>query len=176
MKKIGIIGLLAAGFWAGCGNKPGGNAASSADSVQTAEKPVANPTDFAGFWTHFRSLVLDKKYSEIAKYTVFPLQTRGSMDDQPILTYTAGEFEKLFPLFLASPTGLSTDFNETQLDYIKARPTLTFRTDGKIPSLSADGKKAEVSAMKFEQRPEGWRLVFLYLEDDVYQKTGRNPI
>jgi len=176
MKKYTAIGILALGLLAACGNKPTQTDKGSTDSTQTATTPKTDETDFAVFWTSFRNAVEGNDFAALKQRTVFPLQTRGPMDGQPTVTYTEAEFEKLFNLFLDSPTGLSTDFSETNRSYIKAHPQIKFTDDGRIPLMNADGKTATVTSMEFKLTPEGWKLVFLYLEDDVYQKTGKEAV
>lgn len=174
MKKYMAMGMVALGLLAACGNKPS-QTQGNADSTKTTAPAVQNE-EFAAFWTSFRNAVLAGDFATLKTRTVFPLQTRGPMDNQPIVTYGEGEFEKLFNLFLDSPTGLSTDFSETNRSYIRANPEIKFTADGRVPTMQKDGKTAAVTSMEFKLYADGWKLVFLYLEDDVYQKTGKEAV
>ena len=172
MKKYMVAGIWALLILTGCGNKPATAPVPATDSAQTV---TAKPEiDFAVFWTKFREAAVAGNFAELAKRTVFPLQTRGTMDEEPIVTYTENEFEAMFRLFLKTPTGLnSSNFDETQLDYIKATPALIFN-DTKVPMMH-NNKTASVTSMEFENTPEGWKLKLVYLTDEVYQKTGKHP-
>lgn len=172
MKKyiLAYSGILLFAF--GCGNSKPTDPVPATDSTQTQVQAPAAETDFATFWTKFREAAVAGNFAEVAKRTRFPLQTRGMMDEQPVVTYAENEFEKLFGLFLKTPTGLNANnFDETQLDYIKANPILTF-SESKLPMMH-DNKTAAVVSMEFENTAEGWKLTFLYVTDDVYQKTGK---
>lgn len=173
MKKFISVGLGSLFLLFGCGgNKPGAPVPAKDTVQQTREVRENAEAGFAGFWTRFRAAALAGNYTELSRYTVFPLQTRGLMDNQPVITYSEGEFAALFKLFLQTSTGLNTDnFDETQADYIKANPTITFNT-GKLP-LMHDNKTAAVASMEFENTSAGWKLKFLYLTDEVYAKTGK---
>lgn len=176
MKNYIVYGLGICLLAAGCGNSKPADPAPSKDSTHTqAPTPAPAETDFAVFWTHFREAALAGDYAGLAKRTRFPLQSRGMMDEQPVVTYTEAEFEKLFGLFLKTPTGLNANnFDETQLDYIKANPTLKF-SETKLPMMQGN-KTAAVTSMEFENTPQGWKLTFLYLTDEVYAKTGKQAI
>lgn len=173
MKKYAPVAFGLSLFLFGCGNGKPADSTVPADSTQTQTSAPAE-TDFATFWTRFREAAVAGNFAELTKRTVFPLKTRGLMDEQPVVTYTENEFETLFKLFLQTPTGLNAgNFDETQLDYIKANPTLTF-SENKLPMMHGN-KTAAVVSMEFENTPEGWKLTFLYLTDEVYQKTGKTP-
>lgn len=171
MKKYALAGLGFLFFSVGCGNHKPADPVPVTDSAQTETVP-APETDFATFWSKFREAAVAGNFAELAKRTQFPLKTRGMMDEQPVIVYAENEFEPMFKLFLQTPTGLNANnFDETQLDYIKANPTLTFSA-GKLPMMH-DNKTAAVVSMEFENTPTGWKLKFLYLTDEVYQKTGK---
>ena len=171
MKKI-VPAFSLLMFLFSCGQKPAdnkGTTGSDTVSVQTDNSP--KETDFAIFWTAFRKAAMDNNMAELKKRTRFPLKTRGIMDDDTEVSYSADAFETLFPLFLNSPTGLNmNNFDETQLDYIKANEKIQF-TDSKVPMMQ-NNKTASVVSMEFENTNEGWKLVLLYLDDEVSQKMG----
>lgn len=172
MKKYALAGFGFLLFAFGCGNSKPADPVPVTDSAQTRVQAPVGETDFPSFWTKFREAAVAGDFPRLAKHTRFPLQTRGMMDEQPVVTYAENEFEKLFGLFLKTPTGLNANnFDETQLDYIKANPTLTF-SENKLPIMH-DNKTAAVVSMEFENTAEGWKLTFLYLTDEVYQKTGK---
>ncbi len=175
MKKLFYFSLIGAAL-AGCGQPKATDQIATADSsaVTTEQKTEqSDETDFAVFWTRFRQAALDNNLNELKKRTSFPLKTRGMMDDSPEVFYNEKEFETMFPLFLQSPTGLNADnFNETHADYIAGHKIILFN-EYKIPMMQ-DNKKASVTSMEFENGETGWKLTFLYLEDDVYTKTGKN--
>lgn len=152
-----------------------------------SEKPkTENPTTevepevaFQAFWTIFRQAALDENYSELKKHCMFPLPTRGEMDNDPIISYSETEFQTLFSAFLQSPTGLNLDnFNETQKDYLKQNEQITFN-ENKLPMLTVDSEKenqatAHISSMVFTKEPQGWKLSMLYLDEETYTKSGKN--
>lgn len=146
----------------GCGQKP----------TPTTNKPTGYQ-EFAEFWTHFREAALKEDWKTLTGMTVTPLKTRGVMDDMPEIAYSEAELETLFPLFMASPTGLNMEnLNETHKEYIQANPEIIFR-EGRLPMKSSENK-ASVASMEFEKNQSGWKLVFLYLEEDVYTQTGKD--
>lgn len=172
MKKYGITGIVAVFFLFGCGGGPASADGSKTDAAQTVDA-TPREGDFAAFWTDFREAALDGNMDVLKEYTEFPLQTRGMMDNEPVITYSRNEFEPMFALFLQTPTGLnSNNFNETQLDYMRVNPTVTFN-ENRLPMMQ-DGKKASVASMQFELTLTGWKLKFIYLTDEVYQKTGKS--
>eukprot|EP01034_Spumella_vulgaris_P012118 gene12118-15427_t len=150
MKKYALAGFGFLIFAVSCGNSKPADPVPATDSTHTqAQTAPAAETEFAVFWTQFREAAVAGNFAELAKRTQFPLQTRGMMDEQPVVTYAENEFEKLIQLFLKTPTGLNANnFDETQLDYIKANPTLTF-SQGKLPMMQ-DNKTAAVASMEFE--------------------------
>lgn len=173
MKKYVPVAFGLSVFLSACGNGKPADSVPSVDSTQTHTATAPAEADFATFWTRFREAAVAGNFAELTQRTVFPLKTRGMMDGQPVVTYTAEEFGSLFKLFLQTPTGLNADnFNETQLDYIKANPTLTF-SESKLPMMHGN-KTAAVVSMEFENTSEGWKLTSLYLTDEVYQKTGKS--
>lgn len=98
----------------------------------TVNKPTINLTKVSAaevskgysnldeLWHNFRNNILANNYNQLVYYVDFPLNTRGDLDDDPIITFKKDEFKKVFTLFLKQPSGESaSDFNETQLDYIR---------------------------------------------------------
>jgi hypothetical protein len=175
MKNL-LFFILAGAVLSGCGQPKAHDSAVHSDTTAVSAAPEpkdTDETDFAVFWTRFRQAALDNNMNELKKRTVFPLKTRGIMDDSPEVFYNEKEFETMFPLFLKSPTGLNADnFNETHADYIAAHKIIIFNPY-KNPMMN-DNRNASVASMEFENGEHGWKLVFLYLEDDVYNKTGKN--
>lgn len=175
MKKYIVFAISFGIFAFGCGNSKPTEPTIIPKDTAKAEAPTGEEKDFDSFWTRFREAAVAGNFGEVAKRTQFPLQTRGEMDDQPVVTYSESEFEKLFTLFLQMPTGLNANnFNETQLDYIKANPKLSF-SDNKLPMMSGENI-ASVTSMEFEKTPSGWKLKRLFLTDEVYKKTGKTAI
>lgn len=173
--RIPFLIILTAVLMGSCGQPKTVDSASATDSsaVSLPEPKETDEKDFAVFWERFRRAALDNNMEELKKRTVFPLKTRGIMDDSPVLFFNEKEFETMFPLFLKSPTGLNVDnFDETQADYIAGHKIIIFNPY-KNPMMN-DNKTATVASMEFENGENGWKLVFLYLDEDVYNKTGKN--
>jgi hypothetical protein len=161
LKKCGHAFLLLS-LIIGCGQKP----------TPTAGRPTGFQ-EFAEFWTHFRKAVLKKDWKTVTGMTVTPPETRGMMNDMPEIAYSRAEPETLFPLFMASPRGLNMEnLNETHKEYIKANPEIKFR-EGRLPMKSSENK-APVAFVGFEKNQSGGKLVFPYLQKEVYSQTGKD--
>jgi len=162
-----FCGLIAAG----CGNKP--VTTEPTPAVEETAKP--GETDFPTFWTAFRGAVVERKIDDIKKHTQFPLQTKSEMDGDPIINYLENEFDEMFLLFLQNPTGLNpSNFDETQQQYIEANKTITFN-ENKLPMME-DSLTAKITSMEFKKSSGGWKLVSLYLDEDIYTKTGKRAL
>lgn len=161
---IGTIHILSVIFFAGCGNQ----SAENKTEKPTQEINTSTEQDFSKFWTAFRNAVLENNMAEIKKRTSFPLLTRGEMDNSAVIPVSEKEFDSVFSVFLETPTGLNAnDFNETERQYIKANPTITFN-ENKLPMMS--DSTASITSMEFKKYNNGWKMVSLYLDEDTYIK------
>lgn len=155
-------------FFASCGNQT----AENKTEEPKQEINTSSEQDFPNFWTAFRKAVIENNMGEIKKRTSFPLQTRGEMDGDPIVTFSENEFDNMFVVFLESPTGLNpSNFNETQKQYIQANKKITFN-EYKVPMM-ADSVTAAITSMEFKKGDDGWKLGFLYLNEETYSKSGK---
>jgi hypothetical protein len=177
MKKLHILPTVLFCFMlaTGCGNKP----ASTVELMPTAEDTGnKGEADFPAFWTVFRNAVMENKMDEIKKRTRFPLQTKGVMDSEvdEMTEYSQNEFDEMFNLFLQMPTGLNPDnFNETHQEYITKHPQIVFE-EFKNPHMSGQKDMATIASMLFHKNKGKWELTLLYLDEDIYAKTGKQVL
>lgn len=158
----------------GCGNKP----TTTEAPKSVFEFPNENRTEdnFPAFWTAFRNAVLENKMDEIKKRTKFPLKTKGIMDEDAEIDYSENEFEEMFKLFLNMPTGLNPDnFNETHKEYITNNKEIIFE-EFKNPRITDLKDMATVASFVFYKDKDGWKITMLYLDEDIYTKTGKQAL
>lgn len=105
---------------------------------------------FIAFWQTLRHAIINNDTNTIIESTIFPIETRGPMDSDPIIKYERKDFVKVFSAFLKQQE------NEgTEMDNIKKteQPDMTYfnNTEVRVGDLvfnNADGK---------------WKLTFAYL-------------
>jgi len=128
-----------------------------------------NNKSFNDFWVEFRKAILDQDTSEIIKNCIFPLETKGPMDEDSIIKFSKNQFDKLFYGYLNQLSGLNPDdFNETELDYISNTPDIFAQHLNKFSMFQAD-TKARIGGMVFKNINGFWYLYFLYLEYSTYK-------
>jgi hypothetical protein len=120
------------------------------------KKGKSAKNEFQEFWDTFRRAVIDNDYSKIKSLTIFPLETRGEMDSDPIVKYDEKEFEKVIRAYLLQETYLLNEEGSiTQLEEIKR--TITPETS------HTSENEVRIGNLVFEKRDEEWKLVFAYL-------------
>jgi hypothetical protein len=156
------VSLLAACLALGCANA---NAAPSAEALTlapgAAEPAAADPaqpvyTDFADFWAHFRTGLLEPNVAALARLTTFPVSTRGRSDNDPEGSVGRAQFSQLIRRLLAQDVGES-EKTETLSDYLKRNE--------KAPANAVTGPTARVTHLQFALDTSGWRFVGAYLSD-----------
>ena len=113
--------------------------------------------DFATFWKTFREAVLSYDTAQLMNLTVFPLEYRGTLDDDPVVKISQNQFAKIFSLFLNQWHGGDLE-GTRELDYVK-----------KIVNPSDQAVNGEISVgnMVFYEKDGKWKLGFLYLNNET---------
>jgi len=120
--------------------------------------------DFFTFWKGFRNAVINSDSSKIISMTKFPFQTRGPLDDDPIVTYNSGKFIHIFNAFLNQWNGQELN-DTTELDDIKKTVT---------PNKNDIQKDlARVGDLVFNKNAKGWKLVLAYLNNETIDKLNK---
>ena len=131
-----------------------------------------NTESFNIFWIQFRQVVLDKKFEEVKSLCIFPIQTRGPLDDDEIVQFKADEFTKVFSVFLDQNSGLNANnIYETEFEYIKRTPNVFAEDLNKFSTFHVRDF-ARIGSMQFKFVDHEWRLYFLYLEYSTYEKLS----
>lgn len=127
-----------------------------------------NTKDFIPFWQDFRQMVISKDFQKIQEHVKFPLQTRSTLDESPIVKFQKKDFPKLFKEFLKQMSGLNpTNLNETESEFINRKDTLDLKKD------QLSGTEARIGNMVFQKQKGKWKLKFLYLEEDSYNSLKK---
>jgi len=136
--------------------------------------------DFSGiavFWSTFRIAILNNNISQIKNMTQFPIETRGSMDSNPIIKFDQNKFQSVIKLYLNEISG--QNYIDTNFDYIKESEKISFKNqvdyqNSKDYSKSAivDGTWARIGNMEFKLINNNWNLTYIYLSEDSYKKLG----
>jgi hypothetical protein len=126
--------------------------------ARTTSDTSLSTDDFFSFWKGFRKAVIDSDTSKIILTTNFPFQTRGPLDDDPIVKYSNGKFLQVFKAFLNQWTGQGLN-DTTELDDIKRTVS---------PDKNNIQKDiARVGDLVFNKTDKGWKLVFAYLNNET---------
>lgn len=177
MKKLHLLStvLFCIVLAASCGNKPAPTVEATPTTENASDKSESN---FPSFWAAFRNAVMENKMDEIKKRTRFPLHTKGVMDSEvdEMIEYNQNEFDEMFKLFLNMPTGLNpNNFNETHKEYISNNKEIVFQ-EFKNPQMSESKDMATIASMMFHNDKGKWELTLLYLDEDIYTKTGKQAL
>lgn len=150
-----------------CGQAPNKEALNTTDSVST--NPIShNPENstnesFKNFWQTFRRAVLDRDTNTLISLTTFPIETRGPMDSDAIVSYSKTNFTKVFDLYLLQGSGLEEG---SELDYIK-------KVD--IPDTSDySAESARIGNLQFSYQNKRWSLTFIYLIPQTIDEINKN--
>jgi len=123
----------------------------SFDSITTNE--IVGPADFIEYWKKFRQAVLNSDTNKISSLTDFPIQTRGSLDSDPIIEYSKRQFPRLFNFFLKQWAG--DENSSSEFDIIKST---------EVPKDKVTHDQVRVGDMVFFLTDKKWKLTFLYLD------------
>jgi hypothetical protein len=109
------------------------------------------------FWTVFREAVLSRDYDAIAEFVNFPLETRGDLDGDPIITVGIEKFEDVFSAFLELLNGDRTWYHTNFYD---VEQNMYFSHYG--------NESARAGNMEFEKINGEWKLTFIYIDGDEW--------
>jgi hypothetical protein len=128
---------------------------------QEAPPPVqeaALPEEFLTFWTNFRGAVLSGDQGAVAALVKFPFETRGQLDDAPVLTHDRDAFPGVLEKLLSQDPGLTPE-PSTMRQLIEANETAP------AGALDAGGQSARVGVFVFVLEDGHWRLTRGYLDE-----------
>lgn len=137
------------------------------DKVNDSHNDSQDYSDINVFWNEFKNDLLNENVKELEKFVQFPLDTRGPLDSNPIVKIKREQFMVMIKLFLSQENGLGYGTNR---EYFK---------ELEYPNLDAeknlyDGKNMRIGDMLFTLKEEGWKLTFVYLEEESYKELGIN--
>lgn len=116
-------------------------------------------TDPAEFWTAFQAAAASGEASQIASFVDFPFQTRGMMDDDPLVEYDEAQFAVLVPGLLKADPGLN---KESTMQAMIAATASVPADDLKQTS----GKSFRVGDFVFDLGEQGWRFTMAFYDAD----------
>lgn len=129
----------------------------AADSVHSINaNKNADSTGFPEYWKDFRQAVLNADTNKLSSLTGFPIQTRGSLDSDPVIEYSKQQFPTVFNFYLKQWAG--DEKGNTEFDIIKST---------ELPTNKVIHDQSRVGDMVFYLADKKWRLRFLYLNDDT---------
>lgn len=166
INRITTIGMILMCLMISCNNKEKKNTSSLMDTVKLASTSSENPrgdfsdSTFEGFnrfWQKFRTSVIHSDTAQIMSLTFFPLQTRGTFDDDPIEFENKERFDKVFFVFLNQWDGQNLD-GLSQLDLIQKMEK---------PNGDIHNKQVRIGDMVFTFKNGDWKLSFLYFNEET---------
>lgn len=119
--------------------------------------------EFAAFWPVFRRAVLSKDTLTVLQMTQFPFETRGELDEDPVVKYKQADFLRVYHVLLGQWTGLSISGKEFDL----------IRTTTNTESIQPTADWARVGAMEFRKINGQWKLAFAYLTEESIEKLQK---
>ena len=140
---------------------PGSTGSNTASAAQPpSSHDSGEPQEFPAFWSGFREALLTGDSSRVATMTQFPLEVRGDTDTDPRAQVTREHFDETVQKLLKQDSGVRPE-GET------FRQFLTREQSVGAGSVEPDGGAARVGDLVFERTAAGWRLVRVYLHDEV---------
>jgi hypothetical protein len=118
--------------------------------------------EFQKFWIIFRNAIISNDWNAIISNTHFPLETRGSLDDDPVIKIEKDRFRQVFEIFLQ--TAYSFPPIKTQYDKIKNKENV-------YPYITDDWYR--LGNMQFKKIKGKWFLTFIYIEPDLIESKIR---
>ncbi|MCR0983116.1 hypothetical protein [Roseomonas populi] len=109
---------------------------------------------FFAFWQAFRAAVLAGDLEAVARMSRLPVESRGELDDEPVLRLTATTFPPAFRRLLATVDDPAS--GRTVLDGIRDTPRP--RLDGR----NASPGQVNLGSLQFGLGRNGWRLTTIY--------------
>jgi hypothetical protein len=113
------------------------------------------------YWKSFRTKVIQSDVKGVAELTQFPFFISSGIvdDDRQNKPVSKEEFIKQYPLLLIMDPGLSIEAS-TMFDLINSNEKL------KDISCSDDGAQFRVGDWVFEYKPNGWKFVQAYTDEN----------
>jgi len=109
---------------------------------------------FRAFWQAFRAAVLVGDLESVTRMSRLPVQSRGELDDEPVLRLTAATFPPAFRRLLATVEDPVS--GRTVLDGIRDTPQP--RLDGR----NVAPRQVNLGSLQFGLGRDGWRLTTIY--------------
>jgi hypothetical protein len=172
MKSLILISLIAFTF-SYCNQKDNNQASSisepvklgaqtkiKADSLKSSEADLKK--DFNGFWQTFRKAIIQADTAKLTEMTRFPLEQRGTFDDDPIIKVPKKDFNAVFFLFLKQWNGIDLA-GSTEYDYIQKKTQI---------NEEINDNQIRIGNMWFYLENEGWKLGFIYVNQETNEKLN----
>jgi len=123
-----------------------------------AETSSPQTDGFQKFWSEFRSAVMSGDKAKVSRLTRFPFETRGPLDDDPVIGHDRQWFLKAYEELMDMDTGLTREPGAMRL-LIKNTPTITSKD-----AVRRDW--ARVGDFEFERIDGKWWFNFAFVEED----------
>jgi hypothetical protein len=117
-------------------------------------QPAAREREFRAFWQDFRAAALAGDMAAVTRLSRLPVESRGELDDEPVLRLTAATLPPAFRRLLATVEDPAA--GRTVRDMI--RDTAEPRLDGR----NASPGQVRLDSLQFARTRDGWRLAILY--------------
>lgn len=113
--------------------------------------------EFKKFWKMFRNAIISNDFETVEANTIFPLETRGTLDSDPIVRIDKKKFQDVFKIFLKTYYSMSTN----QIDYIKSQEI--------IKPYITNSYWQRIGDMQFKRIDGKWYLSFIYIEKKLIE-------
>lgn len=167
MRRL-LLAVSAASVLA-CGGGPSEESPSAPEPAAPVEAAAPAAMSPADAWKRdhgaFVAAASAGDYAALTPMAVFPFQTRGPMDEDPVVHWEASDFPVLMKHYLASSSGY--DVEQTELDDHKGQRG--FQADD-----VASGT-LRVGDLVFTYVDGAWKASFCYIDLDV-QEAAQNEI
>lgn len=117
-------------------------------------QPAARDEGFHAFWQGFRTAALTGDLATVTRMSRLPVESRGELDDEPVLRLTAATFPPAFRRLLTTIDDPVS--GRTLRDTI--RDTMELRLDDR----NASPGQVRLDSLQFERARDGWRLTTIY--------------
>lgn len=124
---------------------------------------------FQEFWVGFRNAVIENDTNKLIQSTKFPLETRGTLDSDPIVKYDKKDFVRVIQKYLKQDTGLGID-NETEFDLIKKLDVYN-KNDSQYNVPIENWVR--VGDFEFKKEGKEWKLYFAFLNYPTIEELNR---
>jgi|GEM_PF-2557359 len=125
-------------------------------SPGSLESTPDQAASFSDYWKEFRAAVLGRDFDRVFSLTEFPVETRGELDDDPVVEYTRSRFRPVWDLFLQQWAGDTA--GKSELDVIR---------ETQAPEAKISHGQVRIADMVFFLSKGKWKLNFLYLQPDT---------